>query len=85
MIDVAIKEINQYSDINVQYSQIKQGRNITGFKFEYSLKNPVANKTKPTFQDKVNGISKSYIEKHARIGESYSQAADRLTKLKNTR
>ncbi len=84
VLDIAIKEINQYSDMNVQYSQVKQGRNVTGLKFEYSLKNSVTKKTKPTFHDKVNGISKSYIEKHARRGESYSQAADRLTKLKNS-
>jgi len=84
VLDIAVKEINQYSDMNVQYSQIKQGRNVTGLKFEYSLKNPVTKKTKPTFHDKVNGISKSYIEKHARIGESYAQAADRLTRLKNS-
>ena len=84
VLDIAVKEINQYSDMNVQYSQIKQGRNVTGFKFEYSLKHPQPQKSKHNFNDHINGISRAEIDKNARVGESYSEAATRLAKLKNT-
>jgi plasmid replication initiation protein len=83
VLDIAIKEINQYSDMNVQYSQIKQGRNVTGFKFEYSLKHPQPKKSKHNFNDHIHGISKAEIDKNARVGETYSEAAARLAKLKN--
>ena len=33
VLDLAVKEINEKSDINVSYTQVKKGRTITGFKF----------------------------------------------------
>lgn len=33
VIDVAVNQINKYSDINVSYTNIKTGRAITGFLF----------------------------------------------------
>lgn len=33
VLDLAVKEINEKSDIKVSYSQVKKGRTITGFKF----------------------------------------------------
>ena len=33
VLDLAVKEINEKSDLKVSYSQIKKGRTITGFKF----------------------------------------------------
>jgi|LakMenEpi03Aug12_release.lakeMendotaPanAssembly.Ray.scaffolds.fasta_scaffold516154_1 plasmid replication initiation protein len=38
VIDPAVEEINLHSDMNVSYTQIKSGREITGFKFSYSPK-----------------------------------------------
>ena len=38
VIDVAMNEINKYSDIKVSYEQVKRGRTITAFKFTYSPK-----------------------------------------------
>lgn len=38
-IEPAIKEINEYSDINVQYELIKTGKKFTGIKFTFSYKN----------------------------------------------
>jgi hypothetical protein len=38
VIDVAVKEINETSNINVRYEQIKRGRNIVAFRFIYSRK-----------------------------------------------
>ena len=33
VLDLAVKEINEKSDIKVSYTQVKKGRTITGFKF----------------------------------------------------
>ncbi|WP_426243797.1 replication initiation protein RepM [Psychrobacter sp. TWP2-1-2] len=38
VLDLAVKEINEKSDIKVSYSQVKQGRTITGFKFKVLAK-----------------------------------------------
>ncbi len=37
VIDVAIKEINSYSNMTVKYDQIKHGRNVIAFKFIYVI------------------------------------------------
>jgi len=38
VLDLAVKEINEKSDIKVSYSQVKKGRTITGFKFKVLAK-----------------------------------------------
>ena len=38
VLDVGIQQINEHSDITVKYAQIKQGRNITDFKFSFKQK-----------------------------------------------
>lgn len=70
----ALKEINEYTDLNVEYEQYKDGRTIKGFDFTFSIKEEL----------KPIKITKSYIEQHARAGESYQQAEDRLRKLLET-
>ena len=45
VLDLAVKEINEKSDIKVSYSQVKKGRTITGFKFKVHEKTKIkANK-----------------------------------------
>jgi plasmid replication initiation protein len=39
VIDPAIKQINEFTDITVTYQQQKSGRTITGFEFKFKLKN----------------------------------------------
>lgn len=39
VIDPAIKQINEFTDITVTYEQKKSGRTITGFEFKFKLKN----------------------------------------------
>lgn len=41
VLDLAVKEINEKSDIKVSYSQVKKGRTITGFKFKVHEKTKV--------------------------------------------
>lgn len=43
VLDFAVKQINDHTDINVKYEQEKKGRKIVGFKFTYKFK---ANKKK---------------------------------------
>ena len=38
VLDLAVKEINEKSDIKISYSQVKKGRTITGFKFKVMTK-----------------------------------------------
>lgn len=82
VLDPAVKEINQYSDMRFSYSQIKRGRNVIGFLFQYGLKNKPAKERKGF--GKLNGIDRSEIDSKARPGESYQQAAKRLS-LKQTK
>ena len=67
VLEPAIKDINSHSDINISYENIKTGRKITGFKFTWKAK-----KTKP------KKISNEYIAQHARAGESWDEARNRL-------
>lgn len=47
VLDYAINEINEYSDLTVSYEQVKKGRVISGFKFKISEK---ANNEKHDFK-----------------------------------
>lgn len=38
VLDVGIQQINEHSDISVNYEQVKTGRQITGFKFSFKQK-----------------------------------------------
>lgn len=67
----ALKEINEFTDISVSFDQSKRGKVITHLIFYFAQKNPVK---------KPKKITKAYIDKHARPGESYTQAHARLSK-----
>ena len=38
VLDLAVSQINEHTDITVKYEQVKQGRTITGFKFLFKQK-----------------------------------------------
>ena len=38
VLDLAVSQINEHTDITVKYEQVKQGRTITGFKFSFKQK-----------------------------------------------
>ena len=63
VLDTAIQQINEFTDITASYEQIKDGRKITGFKFSYKdkVKAPKAlpNKTErdPTTVDIFDGFT----------------------------
>lgn len=52
VLDLAVKEINEKSDIKVTYSQVKKGRTITGFKFKVLAKDKSKNVKQETIRDR---------------------------------
>lgn len=43
VLDFAVQQINEHTDITVKYDQHKQGRIITGFTFKFKVKNKTKN------------------------------------------
>lgn len=78
VLDPAIKDINKNSDIYITFTQRKTGRKVTHLKFKFGLKEKKAT-NKKTGQT-ILGMEKSIIEKQARPGETYEQAALRIKK-----
>jgi plasmid replication initiation protein len=73
VIDVAVSQINNHSDLIVSYEQKKTGREVTHFTFFISQKT----EDKPK---KLPKLSREYIEQHAHPGENYEEASKRLSK-----
>lgn len=48
VIDVAVSQINEFSDLTVRYEQRKTGRNVTHFKFIFEPKEPTEPPQAPT-------------------------------------
>jgi plasmid replication initiation protein len=73
VIDVAVTQINEHSDIKVKYEQKRTGRFITDLVFTIKSKA----EAKPPKPKKIV-VDDAYIAKHARPGESYDSAKRRL-------
>jgi plasmid replication initiation protein len=82
VIEPAITQINTHSDLQVSYTQRKTGRVVTHFIFVFTPKAVVKPKSsikkKPPVGATINGVLKADIERLARAGESYDQAAERI-------
>lgn len=55
VIDVAIKEINEYTELEVSYKSEKEGRTITGFRFDWSNGVKLTSATKKQIRE-IQGI-----------------------------
>jgi plasmid replication initiation protein len=75
VIEPAIKDINIHSDYQVSWTQRKTGRRVTHLTFQFGEKAPAKAKTK---EKCVLGVAVSEIEKLARPGESWEEAAKRI-------
>lgn len=90
VIEPAVKDVNQHSDLSVTWGQRKTGRKVTHLQFKFHPKNQ---KESPCVQEKNRGHldeekltpdKKRYgypiyvLENSARPGESYEQVAQRL-------
>jgi plasmid replication initiation protein len=86
VIDPAVKDINTHSNYQVSWEQRKTGRRVTHLTFTFTEKKPLTpEKPKRAVKPKekmILGVAVSEIEKLARIGESYEQAAARINKAK---
>ena len=51
VLDNAIEQINEHSDIKAEYEQIKEGRTIVGFVFRFKAKKVIEGKSKPIERD----------------------------------
>lgn len=78
VLEPAIKQINEHTDINVSYEQHKQGRVIAGFSFSLKFKKvPKAEKQKALASPKVSDLDVEKREAYAQfIG--YQQRAKLL-------
>lgn len=88
VIDPAIKDINQHSNLEVQWQQRKTGRRVTHLIFNFTEKLPLEpepSKTPRQPREKtIHDIKESEIAKHALTGESCEGAALRLKRERQT-
>lgn len=75
VIDLAVTQINEHSDIAVSYTQRKTGRAVTHLIFQIKAKQEPK---KITVNPKKQIIDKKYVDIHARPGETYDTAFKRL-------
>ncbi len=86
VLNLAIQQINEHTDIIVDYKQQKAGRVIIGFSFTFTQKKhpidvtPKTQKAKPKPTEDLNTLlqDKKFLEKHARAGESWDDVRSRL-------
>jgi plasmid replication initiation protein len=88
VIDPAVNDINTHSNYQVSWTQRKTGRQVTHLTFTFFEKQPLTPEkpkrvTKPK-EKMYGGVPKSEIDKVARTGESYEDAAARINREKNT-
>lgn len=76
VIDPAVAQINEHSDIRLKYDQRKNGRVITHLQFTFTPKQEP--KPKPTKAKAGKVLSRDYVEKHALPGETWEDAERRL-------
>ena len=72
VLDLAVDQINAHTDITTSYTQRKTGRNVTHLNFKIDAKET---EPKPV---KKPSLTRAYVEKQARPGESYETAIARL-------
>ncbi len=94
VLDLAVKQINEHTDISVEYEQHKQGRVITGFTFRFKVKvkskKAIASNsnsdvlTSLKMTDKQRGVfaaklsRMSELANYAKQGEDYKAFAERI-------
>ena len=86
VLNLAMQQINEHTDILIDYEQQKAGRVITGFTFSFTQKKqpkdvtPKTQKAKPKPTEDLNTLlhDKKFLEKHARAGESWEDVRSRL-------
>lgn len=73
VLDLAVSQINEHTDITAKYEQYKRGRSISGFSFTFKPKNP---KLEP--KGRLT-ITKAQAQEKARLGEGWHELYKRLS------
>jgi plasmid replication initiation protein len=79
VIDPSLDQINEHTDLLVSYENVKVGRSVEGLLFTIEEKKPPLAEVPKKTTVKRPKITKAYIEKNARPGETYEQAYLRLS------
>jgi plasmid replication initiation protein len=89
VLEPAVSDINTHSNLQVSWSQRKTGRVVSHLIFTFSEKTngrPAEAKTPRLKESYIGGVAKSEIERQAKPGETYEDAAARIARRrKNTR
>lgn len=80
VIDTALNQINEYTDITASYEQHKRGRLIIGFSFKFKQKPKEIEQKETPKQDIYVRLTDDFVSQHAQVGESWEQARARLRK-----
>ena len=72
VIDLSVKQINTHTDITTSYTQRKTGRAVTHLTFKIDAKEAAPKAVKQP------SLTPAYVEKQARVGESWETARERL-------
>lgn len=91
VLDIAIKQVNEHTDITASYEQHKRGRIVSGFSFTFKIKPPPAPARDPNTVDMLNNqtdaegrpkrrkkITRKEAEAMANPGESWADVFTRL-------
>lgn len=84
VLEPAMNDIQNCTDLIASYTQRKTGRRVTHLIFTFRVDEQIKMKLEGGGVKDKRIITTSYIEKHARPGESYEQARDRLSKEVDT-
>ena len=93
VLNLAIAQVNEHTDINVKYAQHKKGRNISGFSFIFKQKKVITSKTSTSlelfskmtdaqrhlFANKLSELPD--MNKYSQGTESYPQFAVRIAEM----
>ena len=78
IINLAIKEIKEKDGLDIKCEVTKKGRTIVALKFTFPPEQQKTLPLKHNHSGRTPKVSRAYIEKHAKPGESYEQARIRL-------
>ena len=78
VLNPAVEQINAHSDLWVKWEQHKRGRTIHALTFTFGSKVEPEPKKAPKPK-----LTREYIRKHAKVGESWPEATERLRRELN--
>lgn len=76
VLQPAVDQINEHSNLWVLWSQRKIGRNVVALQFQFGVKK--TKEEQPTLNHPVSRLTRDEIAKHAHPGETWEQATARL-------